>query len=158
MRSTEIKAGIVYEGGSRLMRREVLEVGKGVCPAAPTVAHVRYRDVGEAKGPFYLPLKSFAEWARRVAHNQTVPVETPVAERRYVAKRISEYVVHVLDRRYGDAVTAYVHFRRTARGEGWVLYPQNAARNPSRKMHATPAEAISSMRYMKISDVNADLG
>lgn len=158
MRTSEIVAGTIYEGGARLMRRKVLAVGKGVYPLMPDSAHVLYKDVGAMKGPFYLPLKSFAEWARRVAASQDVPAETPITERRYVAEQVGPREVRVLDRKYNNAVAATVVLRENSvRGRGWVLFPNNAARNPSRKFHETAAQAIASMRYMKLREAESDL-
>jgi len=67
---------------------------------------------------------------------------------RYTAVWVSPVLVHVLDAKFGNAPAAFVHLRRTVDGDGWTLAPRSVSRMRSRKLHATPEDAIASMKYM----------
>ena len=67
---------------------------------------------------------------------------------RYTAVRISPILIHLLDSRHSNIVAAHVWRTTTVNGTGWRLGPLASTRTNSRKLHATPEDAIASMRYM----------
>jgi hypothetical protein len=76
---------------------------------------------------------------------------------RYSAVRVTPTMVHLLDSQHSNIVAAKVYERTTVNGTGWVLAPLASTRGQSRKLHATPEDAIASMRYMKKKAARAAL-
>jgi hypothetical protein len=71
---------------------------------------------------------------------------------RYSVRRINTTTIHVLDAKHGLAVAAKVYFKKECNGSGWKLAPMTSTRTGSRKLHATPEAAISSMRYLTLME------
>jgi len=76
---------------------------------------------------------------------------------RYSLLRVSDKMIHILDAKHGGLVGAKVYLRTTVNGTGWVLAPMTSTRTQSRKLHATPVDAIVSMRYMTKREAEASL-
>ena len=76
---------------------------------------------------------------------------------RYSAKRITETTVHVLDSKHGNLPAAMVFRRTTVDGTGWKLMSMSSTRGNSRRLHASPEDAIASMKYMSRSEAQVAL-
>lgn len=80
-----------------------------------------------------------------------------ISASRYTAVRVSPCLIHLLDSRHNNIVAAHVWQRTTVNGTGWQLGPLTSTRTNSRKLHATPEDAIASMRYMTKAQAKAAL-
>ena len=78
-----------------------------------------------------------------------------ISATRYTAVRVTPCLIHLLDSRHNNIVAAHVWQRTTVNGTGWQLGPLASTRTNSRKLHATPEDAIASMRYMTKAQAKA---
>ena len=75
---------------------------------------------------------------------------------RFSLLRVSDTMIEILDARHGGLVSARVFFKTEAGGSGWKVGPLNQ-RKFSRKLHATPEDAIASMKYLTKAAARAAL-
>jgi hypothetical protein len=80
--------------------------------------------------------------------------QNPTKARRYKAKWVSGYVV-VTDTYSGEAI-GVVSFREAITGNGWCFLARGKT-GSSRMLHASPEEALRSLRLMRQQDIVADL-
>jgi hypothetical protein len=76
---------------------------------------------------------------------------------RYSLERISNKRVNILDSRFNNIAAAVVSWREMADGNGWRIIVHSSARSNGRKLHATVADAVASMKYLSKSQARAAL-
>jgi hypothetical protein len=85
---------------------------------------------------------------KQMQSRQAAPTkETSLMTTRFSVVRVTDMMIHIIDAQHGGLVCAQVFFKHECDGSGWRVAPRTQ-RHMSRKLHATPEDAIASMKYL----------